>query len=394
MPGVCPDGQKLYIYLQMCGLSFSFVSVTTAAPAHTPSTVDIAIVGAGIGGLAVAVALHRAGFDAHVFERTPVLSEVGGAVVIREPAVRLFESWGLHGFHDQAVPFDVIETRDRTGAIFGVSQADTTGEGQPYSTHRHDVHSLLVGAVPADRIHLGRGAVSVTNDADGEHATVAFADGTRVAARLVIGADGLRSIVRKALVDDVPVFNGLVSLRGLAPSSAMPAGTATDRLTGWFDAPRAFLCLPVRGGTQVGFSIAVSQDVPPKELWINEVPTGQMLDYLADFDEGVRHLVAAGTVPVLAHPVYDREPIHEWVSGRIVLLGDAAHPMTPLQGQGANQAIQDAGALADGLARFGLAGLMDALGLYQEARVGQATAMQTASRTPPAFTSGRPPDAG
>lgn len=358
-------------------------SVRTAPPAQ----VDVAVLGGGIGGLAAAVALRRAGVDVHVFERTAVLAEVGGAVLIREPSVRLFEAWGLgEPFHAQGVPVELLELLDGAGTHVRTSTMDFIGDGKTWSCHRADVHDLLRAALPADRIHLGVTATAVHNEADGEHATATFRDGTQVTARLLVGADGIRSVVRAAVVPDEPVepeFQGAVVTRGLSPASALPPHLPNDRVHIWAQGHRMILALPLRGGTLVAVDTILQADLPPRELWTATIPTQELLDRFADFDPALLHLIAAGVAPVRANPVYDREPIETWADGRIVLLGDAAHPMAPRQGQGANQAVQDAGALADAVARHGLDDPADALRSYQDARVGPATTLQRASRQQP-----------
>lgn len=362
--------------------------MTSSSGGPAPMSVDIAVLGAGIGGLAAAVALRHAGLDAHVFERTPVLSEVGGAVVIREPSVTLLESWGLAAFHDQAVPIEFMEMRNAANDVIRTMNADIVGDGQAYSTHRHDVHALLLDALPAEVIHLGLTAESVTNDPDGEHATIAFTDGTTVAAQVVVGADGIRSVARRAVVTDEPAFAGLVVLRGIAPAATLPGAAPNDRIYLWAQGPKMMTTLPLRAGSQVAMDTVILADTPPQDLWQAEVPTETLLENFAGFDQGFLDMIAAGTVPVRANPVYDREPIETWAEDRIVLVGDAAHPMAPRQGQGANQAIQDAGALAAGLAKSGLDDPAGGLKFYQAERVATATAMQRASREVP-----RPADA-
>lgn len=364
--------------------------MTSSIGGPVPTSVDVAVIGAGIGGLAAAVALRHAGIDAHVFERTPVLSEVGGAVVIREPSVTLLESWGLQAFHDQAVAIDFMEMRNGAGATLRTMNADMVGDGQAYSTHRHDVHELLLNDLPAEVIHLGLAAETITNDADGEHATVTFTDGTAVSARVVVGADGIRSIARKAVVSDEPVFAGLVVLRGMAPVAALPGGSPNDRIYLWAEGSRMMTTLPLRAGSLVAMDTIIQQDTPPEDLWQAEVPTETLLENFDGFDDAFKAMIAAGTVPVRANPVYDRDPIETWAEGRIVLVGDAAHPMAPRQGQGANQAVQDAGALAAGLSRSGLDHPADGLKFYQSERVPTATAMQRASRQAPDNADGRP----
>lgn len=363
------------------------MTVSHEAAHPLPSEVDVAIIGAGIGGLAAAIALSYAGVEAHVFERTAVLREIGGAVLIRDPVVQLLREWGLErGFRDQAVLVDGIERHDQSGALIEVRSADFAGDGDAYSVHRADVHNLLRSAIPSERIHLGAATTQVLND--GESAIARFDDGAGVRARLVIGADGIRSVVRRAVVDDEVVFAKLVVLRGISPASAVPKGLRHDRMIMWVNDDIMMITLPLGGGTQVALDTAIAQDEAPDELWSTEVPMKTLLEHFKGFDQGLLDLISAGTTPVLAHPVYEREPISTWSSGRITLLGDAAHPMAPRQGQGANQAILDAAALAAALTETGLDRVDEALRRYEDVRVGPATTMQIASRTAPALPSG------
>ncbi|MEH1847360.1 MAG: FAD-dependent monooxygenase [Nostoc sp.] len=128
---------------------------------------------------------------------------------------------------------------------------------------------------------------------------------------------------------------------------------------------------------------SMEYDTPPQDLWTSEVPMSVLLDYFKGFDPAVINLIEAGTVPVRANPVYEREPIHTWSTAHITLLGDAAHPMAPRVGQGANQAIQDADALARALSREGMRNVPDALRRYHEERAPITKKMQLLSRSLP-----------
>lgn len=350
--------------------------------ATVPLDVDVAIVGAGIGGLATAVALRHAGIEAHVYERTKVLREIGGAVVIREPSVRLFEAWGVSDrFHTEAVQLKGIKVLDSDGKAIGTIPADLTGEGNAYSVHRADVHALLLEGVDHQHIHLGMESVEAFEE--GDRGVVRFADGRQVRAKVVIGADGIKSVVRKFIHNDELIFSKLVVLRGLAPSSAMPESMPNDHLYRWGQDARSLLLLPLRGGAEVAMDSVMERDTPPQDLWTSEVPTSELLDFFKGFDPATIKLIEAGTVPVRANPVYEREPIDNWSTAHITLLGDAAHPMAPRAGQGANQAIQDADALARALSREGMTNVPDALRRYHEERAPITKKMQLASRLSP-----------
>ena len=347
-----------------------------------PLEVDVAIVGAGIGGLAAAVALRQVGINAHVYERTTVLKVVGGAVVIREPSVQLFEQWGIADrFHAEAVQIKGIEVRDRDGKLTGTIAADLTGEGNAYSVHRADVHALLLSGVDQQYVHLGMESVEAFEA--GDRGVVRFADGQQVRAKVVIGSDGIKSVVRKFIHDDEMIFSRLVVLRGLAPSAAMPEGMPNDHLYSWGQDSRQMLLLPLRGGAEVAMDTIMVRDTPPQDLWTTEVPTSELLDFFQSFDPSMIKLIEAGTVPVRANPVYEREPIDIWSTAHITLLGDAAHPMAPRAGQGANQAIQDAAALARALSGDGMTNIPAALRRYHEERAPLTKKMQIASRSAP-----------
>ena len=350
--------------------------------ASIPLDVDVAIIGAGIGGLAAAVALRQVGIEAHVYERTKVLQAIGGAVVIREPSVRLFEAWGVADrFYAEAVQIKGIEVRNSDGKPIGTVSADPTGDGKAYSVHRADVHALLLEGVDQQHIHLGMESVEAFED--GDRGVVRFADGRQVRARVVIGADGIKSMVRKFIHNDELIFSKLVVLRGLAPSTAMPEDMPNDRLYRWGEDARSLLLLPLRGGTEVAMDSVMERDTPPQDLWTSEVPMSELLDFFQGFDPAVIKLIEAGTVPIRANPVYEREPIDTWSTAHITLLGDAAHPMAPRVGQGANQAIQDADALARSLSGKGMTNVPDALRRYHEERAPITKKMQLASRFSP-----------
>ena len=349
-----------------------------------PLNVDVAIIGAGIGGLAAALALRKVGIQAHVYERTGQLGPVGGAVVIRKPVVRLLALWGVAGrFLAEAVPISLIESRDADGKPVGNIGFDQLGEGSAFSVHRSDLHSLLLSGLDPQHIHLGLECVEVI--ADGDRGLAQFQDGRQLRAKVLIGADGIKSIARKAIVQDELVFSKLVALRGLAPFSAMPVGTRPDRIYVWGIGQRIMIMLPLRSGAEVAMDTVMFQDTPPEHLWTSEVPTSELVNFFEGFDPAVIALIKAGTVPVRANAVFEREPIDRWSSGRITLLGDAAHPMAPRMGQGANQAILDGDAIARALAAIGLANVPDALRSYEMERAPITKKVQLASRTPPAI---------
>ena len=344
---------------------------------------DVAIIGAGIGGAAAAVALRRAGLWAEVYEQAAELREVGGAIVIRERSMELFRRWGLAAdLLPRAVEVMQIELRAKDGQIMG--QMPTAVEADEpvwcYPVHRADVHGALLGQLPAGMVHLSHRLAEIS-DHEG-YAQATFENGVRVRARLIVGADGLRSVVRR-LIDDTPMnFVGMVTHRTIAPASVLPADMPNDRLRLWRSAELAVLTLPIRGGAELAIDAVIPTPEAPAQLW-SSASADELLALYADFDPVIGAIVQARISPITTHPVYDKDPISQWSRGRVVLLGDAAHPMAPMQGQGANQAIQDGDALAEALTA-NPNDLKAALAEYQARRAPVTAAIQTLSRRPPA----------
>ena len=345
---------------------------------------DIAIIGTGIGGVSAAIALRQAGLSVGLYEQATALREVGGAIIVREPSVALLGRWGVFDrLRPKMVRIHDIELRDPAGRAKGTMPIQfVEGEGEyAYSVHRADVHMALLAAIPAEIIHLDHRTKTIEQKED--HATVAFENGQAVRARLVIGADGLKSIVRACLDDTGMTFAKMVTHRTIAPASLLPEGMANDRIRMWFADTLRVMILPIHDA--VAIDAVIPAETPPETLW-SSTSDEEILSCYAGFDPLIAKLIEGRTVDVTTHPVYDKDPIDRWVDGRIVLMGDAAHPMTPMQGQGANQAIQDAGALA-----AVLAGVVDddrpqALDRYQSERMPVTARLQLASRRPPDVT--------
>lgn len=320
----------------------------------TGADVDVAVVGAGIGGLSAVLALRADGIDAHAYERAPAIAPLGAAVMVRTQSLELMRRWvDLTDYeHDRCV-VDTMELLSPDGSL--IRRTPVIGEpgdpGWAHIVHRADLFDALHDGVPAHALHLGREAVSVSGTGDNaDHATIHFTDGGSVRARAVIGADGIRSTVRAQLpARDTPIFSGMINYRAVVPATAL-GELPNDRVRAWVGDDRSFWAFPVRGGREVSYDLALFAEQAGEESWTAVTDPATVAGALIDFDPVVSRIVHAGTGPVSAYSTYDREPVTGWTAGRVTLLGDAAHPMLPFQGQGANQAIQDAAALAETLA--------------------------------------------
>ncbi|MEV0670107.1 FAD-dependent monooxygenase [Mycobacterium sp. NPDC050441] len=354
---------------------------------------DIAIIGAGLGGLAAAVALQHHGHRPVIFDKTRELGEVGGPLGISPQTLRLFRQWNV------VDAFDVIssatqyfENRDQLGQLekitdyaatpedgaehgrFGYADADLA----PRTVHRADLHSLLVSAVGPERVRLRHELCGIAERDD--HVELTFTNGEVVRAGLVIAADGLRSKARKMFSDDDIHYCGSVIFRAVSPADCL--GVTNDRLRSWHSADYAkhVISMPVRAGRQVAVDATLGVDEPPPHLWSAQADLAALADQFDEFDPAVGRMLRAATSPVYMHPVYDRDPIDRWTTARVALLGDAAHPMTPFGGQGANQAIQDAAELATQIATVHDGDHTEALQCYQRVRTEQTAEIQRAAR--------------
>lgn len=354
---------------------------------------DIAIIGAGLGGLAAAVALQHHGHRPVVFDKTRALGEVGGPLGISPQTLRLFSRWNiLDAFNQISSATRYFENLDQRGRLekitdytaapdadaehgrFGYADADVS----PRTVHRADLHRLLVSRVGPENVRLRHQLARIAEHDD--HVELTFTDGEVVRAGLVIAADGLRSTVRKMFSSDIIHYCGSVIFRAVSPVECLEP--PNDRLRSWHSADYAkhVISMPVRAGRQVAVDATLGVDEPPLNLWSARAEPALLAAQFDEFDPAVGRMLRAAIGPVYMHPVYDRDPIDRWTTARVALLGDAAHPMTPFGGQGANQAIQDAAELATQIATVPDGDHAPALLRYQQIRTLQTAEMQRAAR--------------
>jgi salicylate hydroxylase len=315
----------------------------------------VLIAGAGIGGLTAALALRQAGFDAHVYEQASVLREVGAGVAISPNAVKVLHGLGLaEALRTVGVVSHSMDSRDwQSGALLGrvpLAEAAVERWGAPfYHLHRADLHDALRAALGDEHITLGSRCVAVEQD---DHVVTArFADGREAAGELLIGADGIHSVVREYVAGpDRPIWSRQISWRGLAPATVgHEAGLEVRHHSFW--GPRMiFVCFYVSAGRLVNWvGNTQSDDDWHEESWSARGDRDEVLRLFAGWHPEVQALIA-GTEQVFKWALFDRPPLENWTRGRVTLLGDAAHPMLPYMAQGASQSIEDAFVLASRLA--------------------------------------------
>jgi salicylate hydroxylase len=345
---------------------------------------EIAIIGGGIGGLAAAAFLRRAGLAATVYEQASRLSEVGAGLIVAPNAARLLRALGvLDVFEERAVP---LETgwefrRWQDGSVLSAEDvatkcADWYGE-RTYTAHRADLLDVIRRAVPAQDVRLGQRCVEV--GLRGPRHRLRFSGGETAEADVVIGADGIHSLVRAALTEPVPpAYSGLCAFRALVPAEDAPAFARRPAQTLWVGPGHHLVHYPISAGKYVNLVAFAPAGDYTTESWTATATVAELLAEFAGWDERLTRLIrAAGTPGRWA--LLDRAPLPWWTRGTVTLLGDAAHPMFPFFAQGAAQAIEDGATLARCLAA-NPADPAAALRRYEELRIPRTTRLQEVSR--------------
>ncbi|MER5428997.1 FAD-dependent monooxygenase [Streptomyces sp. NPDC002588] len=348
------------------------------------SDLRVAVVGGGIGGLATAAFLHRAGIEATVYEQAPALTEVGAGLVVSPNAVRLLRSLGrLDRLRERAVPLQVgwefrrwEDGRVLFSQNLGEECEQRFGE-QSYVAHRADLLTAVKAAVPESWLRLGTRLAGLRRLDRGVELT--FADGSREVADVVVGADGVHTTVGQFVTAaGSPRFSGMCAWRSLVAAENAPAFARRPVQTLWLGPDRHLVHYPISAGKQINIVAFGPAHDWTTESWSAE---GRIEDLRAEFagwsDDLEALLSAAERTGRWA--LLDRDPLPRWTDGPVALLGDAAHPMFPFFAQGAAQAMEDAAVLAGCLA-----GLPEdppaALRRYEDIRRPRATRVQQMSR--------------
>jgi salicylate hydroxylase len=245
-----------------------------------------------------------------------------------------------------------------------------------YGMHRADLLAMFVDRLPAGVVSTGHRCIGFEQDED--HAFLTFANGARATTDIVIAADGIHSTLQQFVVaPSPPLFSGQVAHRGIV--SAASVSWPTGAMRNWLGVGKHFLAFPVRAGELVNYVGFVMTAEQTKESWSSPGDAAALAQEFAGWDPLVQAILAEAK-NTFRWGLYDREPLARWTRGRLTLLGDAAHPMLPHAGQGANQAIEDGVALAAVLSRSDRASAPQALLTYDSLRRQHTAGVQQRSR--------------
>jgi salicylate hydroxylase len=309
----------------------------------------IAIVGGGIGGLGAALALEQRGAEVAVYERSPVLSEVGAGLNLTPNAIKACRALGIEAEVEaigSGSDFLIIRSWKSGRVISRTRRGDFRQKfGAPnLSVHRADLLEVLSGALKATDIRLGMRCVAV--ETRNRQAMARFADGSEIEADLVIGADGIHSAVRKCLFGaDAPHFTGCICWRGMAPVEALPRDINTTDGAMWMGPHGHVVHYPVHRGTLLNIVAHVDSDAWTEESWTHECDVSEVVTAYDRWNPDLTRLYPCSE-RWYKWALYDRDPLERWSRGSATLLGDSAHAMLPYLGQGACMAIEDGYVLA------------------------------------------------
>jgi 6-hydroxynicotinate 3-monooxygenase len=350
----------------------------------TTHKLSIAIIGAGIGGLTTASALRRFGIEVQIYEQASRFARIGAGIQQSPNAIKVLRGLGLEEQLRRAAfrPLTSFNREWDTDAVtneYALGDALERRYGAPHLLmHRGDLHEILASIVPSGIINLNRKLIGI--EPSGGGVTLIFADGVRVQADAVIGADGVHSIVREILLGpEKPRFTGRVAYRTTYPASRL-GGLTVDDTTKWWGPDRHIVIYYVKPQREeIYFVTSTPEPDFEVESWSAKGDLATLREAYAGFHPHVRAVIAA-CPEVHKWALVERDPLPRWSEGRVTLLGDACHPMTPYMAQGATAAMEDAAILARCLAGVDSDGVAQAFRRYEATRLPRTSRIQLTSR--------------
>lgn len=348
---------------------------------------SIAIIGAGIGGLTAAIALRQFGFNVQVYEQATALGEIGAGITVGIDAGRILNALGLgQALEALEAPIQHIGTLHfATAERLTYEQYDVDQHQREHGTaarhvHRADLHALLVRTLESlgRSVHLMHELEIIRQDA--LSVDLNFAGGKTAGCDVVIACDGLKSVVRDQYFDTQPAhYTGMVAWRGLIERDAVPHVKLDPHFAAVPAENKLFARYSVRRGSLINYVAIARKSSVHLESWTARADVSDVLDEFIGWHGDVVDIIAA-THPdrCMQWALHSRQPLATWIDGRVALLGDAAHPMTPFYGMGAMMAMEDAYVLARAF-RAHRHDWRTALARYENARIERANAIHVMS---------------
>jgi 2-polyprenyl-6-methoxyphenol hydroxylase-like FAD-dependent oxidoreductase len=347
-------------------------------------TMPILVAGGGIGGFAAALALAKRGFKVQVFEQAPEIGEIGAGIQLGPNAFNAFDALGIGDrARARAVYTDYMVMHDALNE-YQVGRIET-GEaflkrfGNPYAViHRADIHTSLVeGAQESGDIEIITDCKIVNVEQDANSVTITDHKGHSYTGQALIGADGVKSVVREKYVGDPALVTGHVVYRAVVPKAEFPENLQWNAASIWVGPNCHLVHYPLRGGEE--YNVVVTFHSREQEEWgVKDGSKEEVLSYFQGICPKARQLIELPK-SWKRWATADREPIDQWTYGRITLLGDAAHPTTQYMAQGACMAMEDAVTLGEAL-RVTDNNIDQAFDIYQRARVARTARIVLSSR--------------
>ncbi|NIF92126.1 MULTISPECIES: FAD-dependent monooxygenase [unclassified Burkholderia] len=343
----------------------------------------IAIVGAGLGGTAAAALLQRSGYDVRLYEQAPSFSRLGAGIHLGPNVMKIMRRIGCEdALNAMGSHPDFWYSRD--GITAEVMSQIPLGDfalktyGASYLTvHRGDFHALMTQAVTPGTIAFGRKLTAIEDT--GSEVRLTFDDGTVETADIAIGADGVNSRLREHLLGaEPPRYTGYVAHRAVFPASLLD-NKPYDMCVKWWSGDRHMMVYYVTEKRDEYYYVTgVPQAEWPAGVSMVDSSRDEMREAFDGFHPDIQHLIDVSP-SITKWPLLERDPLPLWSRGRLVLLGDACHPMKPHMAQGAAMAIEDAAMLARCLDEVGIADYANAFALYEANRAARASKVQLVS---------------